>query len=209
MDRTFWKIILLLAMLMAAAPPAKAAEPWEGAPFAGDPAAILRAAAKIPAVEAEEVLVLLSDATYSYDAAGRETYTERLVYRIGRARVHESWSTVEEGWAPWHQERPEIRARVITPDGVAHPFDPANLAENARAQGAADMFEDGRVLRGPLPAIRPGVVVEQLVTVRDKAPFFDAGVTRFHGLDRGAAPGAGDAGRAGVALPALGDAEAR
>ncbi|HSG41363.1 MAG TPA: DUF3857 domain-containing protein, partial [Thermoanaerobaculia bacterium] len=187
MDRIFRKVVLLLfpAMLLTAAPPAGAAEPWEGAPFAGDPAAILRAVAKIPSVEAEEVLVLLSDSLYSYDAAGRQTYTERLVYRIGGGRSHESWSAVEEGWAPWHQERPEIRARVITPDGVAHPFDPANLAENARAQGAADMFEDGRILRGPLPAIKPGVVVEQLVTVRDKAPFFDGGVARFHGLDRG------------------------
>ncbi|HEV2845160.1 MAG TPA: DUF3857 domain-containing protein, partial [Thermoanaerobaculia bacterium] len=178
-------LLLLLAALTAAVPPARAAEPWEGTPFAGDPAAILRAVAKVPAVDAEEVLVLLSEASYSYDDAGRETYTERLVYRIGAARVHESWSAVEEAWSPWHQERPEIRARVITPDGVAHPFDPANLAENARARSGPDMFEDGRVLRGPLPAIGPGAVVEQLVTVRDKTPFFDGGVVRFHGLERG------------------------
>lgn len=179
------RILLLLTVLLTAATPGRAAQPWEGAPFAGDPPAILRAVAKIPAVEAEEVLVLLTEASYSYDAAGRETYTERMVYRIGAARVHESWSAVEESWSPWHQERPEIRARVITPDGVSHPFDPANLAENARTRGAPDMFEDGRILRGPLPAIGPGVIVEQFVTVREKTPFFDGGVVRFHGLDRG------------------------
>ncbi|HEV3076807.1 MAG TPA: DUF3857 domain-containing protein, partial [Thermoanaerobaculia bacterium] len=39
-----------------------------------------------------------------------------------------------------------------------------------------DMFGDGRVLRGPLPATGPGVVVEQEVTVRDTAPFFDSGI---------------------------------
>src|SRR5260370_16140275 len=38
------------------------------------------------------------------------------------------------------------------------------------------MFGDGRVLRGPLPATGPGAVVEQEVTVRDTAPFFDAGI---------------------------------
>src|SRR5260370_19060425 len=38
------------------------------------------------------------------------------------------------------------------------------------------MFGDGRVLRGPLPATGPGAVVEQEVTVRDTAPFFDSGV---------------------------------
>ena len=47
------------------------------------------------------------------------------------------------------------------------------------------MFEDGRVLRAPLPAIRPGAVVEQQVTVRDTSPFFDGGVVRLHSLDPG------------------------
>lgn len=176
-------LFLLLTLLSSAASPAQAAEPWEGAPFAGDPAAIARAAAKVEAGKGD-VVVLLSDALYSYDEDGRETYIQRLLYRVVSARAHESWSAVEEDWAPWHQERPEIRARVITPDGVAHPFDPANLAENAAARSAPDMFEDGRILRGPLPAIQPGAVVEQLVTVRDKAPFFDGGVVRVHTLER-------------------------
>ncbi|HEX6901910.1 MAG TPA: DUF3857 domain-containing protein [Thermoanaerobaculia bacterium] len=176
-------LFLLLTAPSIAAPPAGTAEPWEGEPFAGDPAAIARAAARVEAGEGD-VVVLLADALYSYDEAGRETYTQRLVYRVVSQRAHESWSAVEEDWAPWHQERPEIRARVITPDGVAHPFDPANLAENAAARSAPDMFEDGRILRGPLPAIRPGAVVEQVVSVRDKAPFFDGGVVRFHSVER-------------------------
>jgi transglutaminase-like putative cysteine protease/Flp pilus assembly protein TadD len=131
------------------------------------------------------VVVLLSEASYSFDAAGRETYTQRLVYKILTAGAHESWSTVEEGWAPWHQSRPEIRARVITPDGAEHLIDPATLTENAETSDSPDMFEDGRVLRAPLPATRPGAVVEQQVTVRDQSPFFDGGVVRFHGVDLG------------------------
>ncbi len=177
-------LFLLLTTPLTAAPPAGSAEPWEGTPFAGDPKAIAQAAAKVEPGEGD-VVVLFSDALYSFDEAGRETYTQRLVYRVVSPRAHESWSAVEENWAPWHQERPEIRARVITPDGVAHPFDPANLAENAQAQSSPDMFEDGRILRGPLPAIREGAVVEQVVSVRDKAPFFDSGVVRFHSVERG------------------------
>jgi len=170
----------------AAPPPAaRAAEPWDAAPFTADPAAIASAAAKVQGENGEEVVVLLAEASYSYDEAGRETYVQRLVYRILTPGAHESWSTVEEGWSPWHQARPEIRARVITPDGAEHALDPATVAENGRAPGAPDMFEDGRVLRGPLPATRPGAVVEQQVTVRDTAPFFDAGIVRFHGLDPG------------------------
>ncbi len=169
----------------SAPPPPVPVEPWAGAPFAADPAAIARAAAKVPSPEGEDVVVLLSEAFYSFDAAGRETFTQRLVYKILTAGAHESWSTVEEDWAPWHQTRPEIRARVITPDGAEHLIDPATITENANASDSPDMFEDGRVLRAPLPATRPGAIVEQQVTVRDESAFFDGGVVRFHNLDLG------------------------
>ena len=162
-----------------------AAEPWEGAPFAADPAAIVRAAAKVEGEEGDDVVVLLTEADYVFDEAGRETYTQRVVYRVLTTGAQEGWSRVEESWEPWHQERPQIRARVITPDGAEHTLDPSTLTENAAVQDDPDMFEDDRVLRAPLPAIRPGVVVEQQVTVRDTAPFFDGGVVRLHGLDPG------------------------
>lgn len=181
------KSMLLLAPLALASLPllAATAEPWEGKAFTGDPAAIARAAARVRGEEGDDVVVLLMEASYSFDEAGRETYSQRLVYRILTAGAHESWSTVEEGWEPWHQARPEIRARVITPDGAEHPLDPATIAENSATRDAADMFEDGRILRAPLPATRVGAVVEQQVTVRDTAPFFDGGVTRLHSLDPG------------------------
>ena len=181
------KSMFLLAPLALASLPLLAgpAAPWEGAAFTGDPAAVARAAARIQGEEGDDVVVLLMEASYSFDEAGRETYSQRLVYRILTAGAHESWSTVEEGWEPWHQARPEIRARVITPDGAEHLLDPATIAENSATRDAPDMFEDGRILRAPLPATRVGAVVEQQVIVRDTAPFFDGGVMRLHSLDPG------------------------
>ncbi len=164
------------ASAAAAASKAPRIEPWDGEPFAADPAAVAHAAARFEGRDGEPVVVLLSEQHYSFDAAGREVYTQRLVYRLLTAAADESWSTVERSWAPWHQARPEVRARVITPDGVALPLDPAVLTESGEVQDGPDMFGDGRVLRGPLPATGPGVVVEQQVTVRDTAPFFDAGL---------------------------------
>ncbi|HEY0553455.1 MAG TPA: DUF3857 domain-containing protein, partial [Thermoanaerobaculia bacterium] len=158
--------------------------PWEGAAFAADPGAVARAAARVES-DGDDVVVLLMEASYGFDDAGRETFSQRLVYRILTANAHESWSTVEEGWEPWHQARPEIRARVITPDGAEHTLDPSTISESSPARDAPDMFEDGRVLRAPLPATRLGAVVEQQVTVRDTAPFFDGGVVRLHSLDPG------------------------
>jgi tetratricopeptide (TPR) repeat protein len=159
-----------------AAAAASRPEPWEGAPFTADPAAVASAALRFEGRDGEPVVVLLSDQRYTVDEAGRETYAHRLVYRILTAAADASWSTVERSWAPWHQARPEVRARVITPEGVAHSLDPSVLTESGEIQDGPDMFGDGRVLRGPLPATGPGVVVEQEVTVRDTAPFFDAGI---------------------------------
>ncbi|HYU35703.1 MAG TPA: DUF3857 domain-containing protein [Thermoanaerobaculia bacterium] len=176
--------VLSLALLLAALPPAAHAagtEPWEGPAFSAAPAEIARAAAAIPTGE-DGVAMLLSETRYAYDAAGRETYTQRLVYKIGSASAHESWSAVEEPWSPWRQETPRLRARVITPDGAEHDLDPATITENGEAAESADMFEDGRVLRAPLPAIRPGVVVEQEVVVREKTPFYPEGVAHYQVL---------------------------
>ncbi|HVT60598.1 MAG TPA: DUF3857 domain-containing protein [Thermoanaerobaculia bacterium] len=156
----------------------QASEPWEQAPFSADPAAILRAAAAISGRDGEPVVVLFSDLRYAYDEQGRETSTHRIVYRILTAAADQSWSVIEKSWAPWHQARPEVRARVITPDGQIHALDPAVLTEGGEVQDGPDMFADGRVLRGPLPATGPGAVVEQEMTVRDTAPFFDHGTVR-------------------------------
>ena len=90
--------------------------------FSADPGAVARAAARFTGRDGEPVVVLLSDQRYTLDAAGRETYTHRLVYRILTTGADGSWSTVEHGWAPWHQARPEVRARVITPEGVICPI---------------------------------------------------------------------------------------
>ena len=177
--------LLLLCFLTSHPASPESTEPWDGAAFTAEPAAIARAAAKVEGEAGDDVVVLLAEASYSYDEAGRETFVQRFVYLIRTPGAHESWSTVQEAWAPWHQARPEVRARVITPDGAEHHLDPATITENAIAEEAPDMFEDGRVLRAPLPATRPGAVVEQQVTLRDTAPFFDGGVVRFHGLDPG------------------------
>lgn len=174
--------LLTAALLPGARPPAvqaaTAAEPWDGPAFTAAPAAVARAAAGIPTGE-EGVTVLLSETRYVYDAEGRETYSQRLVYKIGSASAHESWSAVEEAWSPWRQDPPRLAARVIAPDGTEHVLDPATVTENGEPATSADMFEDGRVLRAPLPAISPGVVVEQEVVVREKIPFFAAGVAHY------------------------------
>ncbi|HVR95081.1 MAG TPA: DUF3857 domain-containing protein [Thermoanaerobaculia bacterium] len=167
---------LLITLLLAGPAAAQSVDPWDAAAFTAEPAAVIRAASQIEPAAGDGVVLLLTDTRYTFDEAGRATYTRRLVYRIANASAGDGWSTVMETWEPWHQEKPVLRARVITPDGAVHALDPATVTENARSVGSADMFEDGRILRAPLPAAGPGAVIEQEVTVRENAPFFDAGV---------------------------------
>ncbi|HYU33868.1 MAG TPA: DUF3857 domain-containing protein [Thermoanaerobaculia bacterium] len=156
---------------------AETAEPWEAGPLAADPAAVLQAASQAEAGDGDHgVVVLFSETRVRFEEDGRETRVEHMVYRIVNAQAAEDWSAIETQWSPWHQERPELRARVISAEGAVHTLDPATITEAGVAQEPS-LFEDGRLLRAPLPAAGPGAVVEQEVTVRDTAPFFDHGTT--------------------------------
>ena len=159
---------------------ARADEPWDKAPFTAPAADILRAANEVKVPEGTDVMVLLDESRYVFDAAGRSTVTRRIVYRVINQEGSQQWSAVEQSWAPWHQDRPVVRARVITTDGVAHLLDPKTLTETPVAANQPDLFTDRRSLSGPLPAIAIGAVVEEEYVVRETAPLFARGLARFH-----------------------------
>ena len=166
-------LVVLLASVSALA-----ADPWEAAPFTAEPAVLAGAAAALPTVPGAEVEVLLEEGHFSYDAQGLETMTQRLVYRVLTPGGVKRWATVAVGYAPWHEERPQVRARVITPSGQAHTLDPSTLVDATPVESDPEMLSDRRVLRGPLPAISEGAVVEQLITTRETESLFSSGAAR-------------------------------
>jgi len=173
-----WGALVSFLALLPRAVGAVEPPPWESSPFTADPRAILAAAERDSAGVKEPVALLLTDVRFTFDEAGRVTRTWHRVYRVLTAGAHESWSSIEESWSPWHQERPRLRARVLTPDGASHLLDPATLSESGALPEAPDLFEDRRVLRGPLPAVGPGAVVEEEQTTVDSAPLFDRGTVQ-------------------------------
>jgi transglutaminase-like putative cysteine protease len=159
----------------AGAPPALV-EPWDGRFFTAAPAELLAAATAASATDdGRPVAVLFLENRYSFDEAGRLSHTSRMVYRIKSASADASWSEAGIGWLPWHQQRPRMRARVVTPDGQEHRLDPKVLEQSTVGGGDPEMFSERQVLRGPLPAIGPGAVVEEEEIVEDSAPAFERG----------------------------------
>lgn len=149
-------------------------EPWN-TPFAKDTAHILAAARATPVPEGADAIVLLDEQKYSIDSAGRMTTTLRKVYRVLTADGVEDWASIEQRYAPWHERRPELRARVLTGDGATHWLDNKTITDAPAVEFDASIFSDSRVLRAPLPAVAADSVVEYEIALHETAPLLKSG----------------------------------
>ena len=154
---------------------AQSAMPWGGAHFSGDAKAIYDSTAAVAIPIGTDALVLEEQEHYSFDDQGRQVYTHYLVYKIFTQKGAEEWDSVMVHWEPWHHERPAIQARVITKDYESHSLDQKAITDAPAKDQENETYGDQRILRAPLPAIAPGVVVEVERTLRETAPFFSAG----------------------------------
>ncbi|MBF5041869.1 DUF3857 domain-containing protein [Aggregicoccus sp. 17bor-14] len=174
---------------LAAAPATKAAaapaapSPWEGAPFSATAADVARAVAALPVPQDAYAELLLEETHLSFDAKGVESYRYRRVFRVLSQEGARGWGHVDVPWSPWYQERPEVRARVINRDGQEHVLDAGTLMEAGDDERSTDIFSDRRALRGPLPAVAEGSVVELEIQVRGKDSLFSAGTSGRVALD--------------------------
>lgn len=152
-----------------------AAEPWETPAFAAPAAQLLQSASEVKRGDTSAVVVLLDERIFVLDEQHRLTRTNRMIYRVDTPDGVERWAASASRWQPWHQARPDIRARVITPDGREHELDPKLLTDSGTRESGSQVFDDDHVLEGPLPAVQVGAVIEEQVVVRDEKPFFAGG----------------------------------
>ena len=124
------------------------------------------------------VQVLLEEHLISVRSDGRVSAKVRKVYRILGEEAVEDWSSVEESYQPWREQKPEIRARVITRNGSVHTLDAKTIADSPMVEFDSSMFSDARIVRAPLPAIEPGAVVEYEITTDSGPAFAGAGVAQ-------------------------------
>ena len=176
-------LVATLACSPAGAQGPGSEEPWtKGPALSSEPQAMLLAARAHPPQEGKGILDLLEETRITLDDQGRQTVTVRSVYRYDEVSALRNWNEVSANWSPWHQERPRIRARVITPDGQVHVLDPATIGEYSVGQSGGGLFESRKRLAGPLPKVAVGAIVELEISYRDTEAFFAAGALGWHSL---------------------------
>jgi transglutaminase-like putative cysteine protease/tetratricopeptide (TPR) repeat protein len=153
---------------------AQAQDPWLKPAFSAQPAELLAATEKTTAKNSDTV-VLLDDSSIRFDQDGKATRTYHRMYKVLTAQGAQDWSSVSVRYEPWRENKPTIQARVITPDASVHTLDPGTLVDAATNSGSRDIFSDNRVLRGPLPAVAIGAIVEHQVVVSESKNMLEFG----------------------------------
>jgi transglutaminase-like putative cysteine protease/Flp pilus assembly protein TadD len=182
--------LLSLSFLCAVSPSSFAADDAPASAgaatrFQADVRALYKASSAIKTADGTDVLVLADEARYVFESDGRALHTQYLLYKVLTQKGAQDWDEVSSEWEPWHEARPGIRARVITPDNAVHTLDPKTIADTPAKEDSSDAYSDRRVLRAPLPAIAPGSLVEEELTWQDTAPFFGAGTVDSFYVGRG------------------------
>ena len=102
--------------------------------------------------------------------AARSSRPTGSFIRLMSAEAAQASSRVERAFAPWREARPEIRARVVGPDGAVTALEPGALAEAPLADAGGRPSSPRREVSGTIPGVRSGAVVEQVTVVRETAP---------------------------------------
>ena len=168
---------LLVVSLLTMAARLNAADIFDGPAFGASPEALRQASETVKPGKDSEATVLLNETHFTFDAAGRATEVRHRIYRVETQEGVNGWSEVSAQWAPWHQSKPDIKARTITADGAVHTLDPKTLADLPVHEDTPAVYSDARKFGGPLPAVAPQAIVEEEVTLTDTAPFFSSGTT--------------------------------
>ena len=148
-------------------------------PFTATPQQLQEAFKDLHVKEGTEVVVLLEDGQFSFDAHGALTFRYRTIFKALTKDAAEGWATIERTWAPWHEKQPEIRARVVTPDGSVRELDQKTIADAPAGEGQ-EVLSDERAVKAALPAMAQGSIVEEEIVTRETAALSPAGNTNSY-----------------------------
>lgn len=144
---------------------------WEGEAFSTPVEAVQAVASQAGARDG--VTTLFRSLRWSLDEERRVRRVYRDVVRLQGARAIERWSTASFRFAPALELPPEVRARVVTPEGRVYQLT-QDMVSYAFAAPEAGEVSDQRLVSAALPGLRTGVVVELEVTFLSRPPRFQS-----------------------------------
>ncbi len=114
---------------------------------------------------------ILSDVEVIHDNEGRTVRRSRFVYRVNDDDAVQEVGTREFDYAAWHEARPELKVRIVSPTGEETWLDPTTVSERVgRVDGL--VIDDHRTLVAPLPGLGAGAIVEELLTTTETRAAF-------------------------------------
>ncbi len=150
--------------------------PYEGAPFSLSAAAIRTASAANLPDKLSDATILYVEADYRFAQNGALTYTNRMVYRVETQKAVQDYAEIALEWDPWYQNPAELHARVLQPDGSFAELDQKTITDGPINSSDEGTYTSARLRKAPLPGLSVGAIVEQVVSVEDKTPYFDSGL---------------------------------
>jgi len=105
-------------------------------------------------------------------------------YKILNQQGIRSWNDVTASWYAWYQTKPIISATVVSPGGKITHLDPKTIGEMTSKQSDQLVYSDRKTIKGPLPAIEIGSIIEEKYVYRDKKPFFHGGIQKWFTVNR-------------------------
>jgi tetratricopeptide (TPR) repeat protein len=131
------------------------------------------------------VSVSLLRVEYHFADDGSYTRAVRQKYAILDARAVDSWGASEARWSPWRSDKPRVTATVTSHDGTVSRLEPTSLSEAAAYPEAPEMYGDERVLRGPLPNVGVGSIIDEQVVTQTRKPYVGGAETFVESMQVG------------------------
>ena len=146
---------------------------WTLPLFSSDPHAVLTAAARYSAPEDRAALILDYSISAQIDESGKLQKTTRIVTKVLRVQGIDQVQHVSLAWSLARENKPVVKARVITSDGQQHLLDDGRTAErDPSGPGAAGAV---KLLFVSLPDVDIDSVVELQILEGDREPAFPGG----------------------------------
>jgi hypothetical protein len=118
--------------------------------------------------------VLLEEMRLRYDERGAMTRTTRRIWRLKSKQVSEFGILTRE-YAPWYENPPTVRARVFDTQGREFQLSKDDITYSPAGSRDQGVLSDRMVMQAALPGLRVGGIVEEVIEVAEREPFFEPG----------------------------------